>query len=266
MKFAKLTASTAALLLSSSALVAQDASTQGFENVFIDVGGTAVLVPVDVALEACGLDESALQTVAQTRIDESGGDAATFSTQFSNASLDAMGQGGAAGTDTAAAGGDASTDMTGDAATADAGATTDAAAGTDTTATADASGGAAASTDTGAAAGTETTDTATADASGAAGQDATATGTETQTAAADTAAQSGADAAASNVENVEATAADTSTDASAGAGSDDPFLVLATCQIDMTRATELGVDMTRTGAGLGVDAATLGIDTSMTSQ
>ncbi len=220
MTLAKLTASTAALLLSSTALMAQEAQSQTFQSVFIDVGGTAVLVPMDVALEACNLDETGLQTAFQSRLDESGIDQTQFMTQMQSA-MDMTGQGGAAGT-------------TGDAAAQD-------------TAAADA--GAAATGDaSGAAAGTETTDTATADASGAAGQDSTATGT-------------------GDVQNVEATAADTTDDAGAmGAANADPFIQLAACQIDQARATELQVDMTQTGASLGFDAATLGIQSGTANQ
>ncbi len=260
MTLAKLTASTAALLLSSTALMAQEAQSQTFQSVFIDVGGTAVLVPMDVALEACNLDETGLQTAFQSRLDESGIDQTQFMTQMQSA-MDMTGQGGAAGTtgdaaaqDTAAA--DAGAAATGDAsgaaagtegaATADAGGATGDAATTDT-ATADAS-GAAAGDASGAAAGTEMTDTATADASGAAGQDATATGT-------------------GDVQNVEATAADTTGDAGAlGVANADPFIQLAACQIDQARATELQVDMTQTGSSLGFDAATLGIQSGTADQ
>jgi hypothetical protein len=310
MRHTKLTASTAALLLSSTALLAQEAQSQAYQSVFVDVGGTAVLVPLYVALEACGLDETTLQTVAQTRFQESGADESQFYAQMESA-MGLTGQGGVAGSgdaamqDTAAAGtagtgaGDASGTMgteggtasadaggatgaagtTGgaastDAATADAGATTDAGAASGTgdttqtananmttdagntttdagnttdTATADAS-GAAAGDASGAAADTGTTDMATADASGATGQDATAT-------------------AAGEVQNVESTAADTTGDAGAmGAANADPFLLLATCQIDLERATELQVDMTRTGQGLGFDAGTLGIQSGTAIQ
>jgi len=307
MRLAKLTASTAALLLSSTALLAQEAQSQAFRSVFIDVGGTAILVPLDVALEACGLDETTLQTVAQTRFQESGANESQFYAQMESA-MGLTGQGGAAGSgdaatqDTAAAGtgttgaGDASGTMgteggtasadaggatgaagtTGgaaastDTATANAGATTGAgaASGTgDTTQTANANmttdagntttnagnttadaSGTAAGDASGAAAGTGATDTATADASGAAGQDATATGT-------------------GEVQNVEMTAANTTGDAGAmGAANADPFLLLATCQIDLERATELQVDMTRTGQGLGFDAGTLGIQSGVAIQ
>jgi len=272
MKFAKLTASTAALLLSSSALMAQEAQTM--QSVFIDVGGTAVLVPMDVALEACGMDATTLQTAAQGRIDESGIDQTQFMTQMDSA-MGMMNGGDAAAQDTAAAGaatttgtagataeGTASADASGAAAgaagmdasggvsdttqTADANATTDM--GNTTTdmgnstdtATADASGAAAGDASGGAAG---TTETATADASGAASQDATAAGT-------------------ADVQNVESTAADTTGDAGAmGSASADPFVTLAACQIDATRATELQIDTTRTGSSLGFDAATLGIQT-----
>ena len=263
MTLAKLAASTAALLLSSTALMAQEAQSQTYQSVFIDVGGTAVLVPMDVALEACNLDETALQSAFQSRLDENEIDQTQFMAQLDSA-MGMTGQGGAAGTgdaaaqDTAAAG--AATTGAGDAsgtegtASADAGGATDAAgttgdaAATDT-ATADAS-GAAAGDASDAAAGTETTDTATADASGAAGQDATATGTGT-----------------GDVQNVESTAADTTGDAGAtSAANADPFTQLAACQIDQARATELQVDMTQTGSSLGFDAATLGIQSGAANQ
>ena len=260
MTLAKLTASTAALLLSSTALMAQDAQSQTHQSVFIDVGGTAVLVPMDVALEACNLDETGLQSAFQSRLEESGIDQTQFAAQMASA-MGMTGQGGAAGTDAAAAQ-DTAAAGTGDAsgtaagtegtASADAGATTGAAgttgdaAATDT-ATADAS-GAAAGDASGAAAGTETTDTATADASGAAGQDATAAGT-------------------GDVQSVESTAASTTGDAGAtGAANADPFIQLAACQIDQARATELQVDMTQTGSSLGFDAATLGLQSGTASQ
>ena len=257
MTLAKLTATTAALLLSSTALMAQETQSQTHQSVFIDVGGTAVLVPMDVALEACGLDETGLQTAFQSRLEESGIDQTQFTAQMDSA-MGMTGQGGAFGNgdtaaqDTAAA--DAGAAGTGDAsgaaagtegtASADAGGATGDAAAADT-ATADAS-GAAAGDASGAAAGTQTTDTATADASGAAGQDATATG---------------------EVQNVESTAASTTGDAGAtGTGNADPFIQLAACQIDQARATELQVDMTQTGSSLGFDAATLGIQSGTTGQ
>ena len=256
MTLAKLTATTAALLLSSTALMAQDAQSQTHQSVFIDVGGTAVLVPMDVALQACNLDETGLQSALQSRLEESGIDQTQFAAQMASA-MGMTGQGGAAGTDAAAAQ-DTAAAGTGDAsgaaagtegtASADAGAagTTGDGAATDT-ATADAS-GAAAGDASGAAAGTETTDTATADASGAAGQDATAAGT-------------------GDVQSVESTAASTTGDAGAtGAANADPFIQLAACQIDQARATELQVDMTQTGSSLGFDAATLGLQSGTASQ
>ena len=259
MTLAKLTASTAALLLSSTALMAQEAQSQTFQSVFIDVGGTAVLVPMDVALEACNLDETALQSAFQSRLDENQVDQTQFMTQMQSA-MGMTDQGGTAGSgdaaaqDTAAAGtddasgtmateGTAAADAAG--ATGAAGTTGDAAV-TDT-ATADASGDASGAA-SGAASGTETADTATADASGAAGQDATATGT-------------------GDVQNVETTAADTVGDAGAmGAANADPFILLAACQIDQARATELQVDMTQTGSSLGFDATTLGIQSGVANQ
>jgi hypothetical protein len=69
MRLSTLTASTATLLLSSTALLAQEAqqsATTGFQNVYVDVDGSAVQVPVDLAAQACALDAATLQQVAQT--------------------------------------------------------------------------------------------------------------------------------------------------------------------------------------------------------
>jgi hypothetical protein len=256
MTIAKLAASMAAFLLSSTALMAQEAQPASFQSVFIDVGGTAVLVPMDVALEACNLDETGLQSAFQSRLDESGIDQTQFTAQM-QAAMDMTGQAGAAGTgdaatqDTAAADAGAASGTEG-AASADAGGATDAAgttggaAATDTS-TAEAS-NAAAGDVSGAAAGTETTDTAAGDASGAAGQDAAGSGT-------------------GDVQNVETTAANTTGDAGTmGAADADPFIQLAACQIDQARATELQVDMSQTGSSLGFDAAALGMQSGAASQ
>src|SRR3712207_5837312 len=97
MKLAYLTASTAALLLSSTALMAQSEPAQNIENVYIDVGGTAVQVPIGQAAEACAMDEATLQQVAQTRLADSGLDPAVIY-GLGNESADAT---GAAGSDTA---------------------------------------------------------------------------------------------------------------------------------------------------------------------
>ncbi len=271
MTFAKLTASTAVLLLSSTALVAQESTSRTFENVYLDVEGSAVLVPVDLALEACGLDEAGIQQAANSRLDTSGMNAEEVFAQINSG--DPIG-GAAAGTESqdaaaasAGASADASTGMADTGATADASeaaATGDAAATAAEPATADASAAdttrEAGSTDMAAAdasgaadaaaEGTQTTDTATADASGAAGQDATAAAPEgsAETAAAGDAAQSG-DAPAGSVENVEATAAESNTTVTNAQGTADPstsapgqeLLALAVCQIDVVRASELGI-------------------------
>jgi hypothetical protein len=163
MKRAEFTASTAAFLLSASALMAQEAQSQTFQSVFIDVGGTAVLVPMDVALEACGgLDEASLQSAARSRLQDSGADETQFYAQLESATA-MMGQRGEDGT---------------------------------------------------------------------------------------------GDATATN-----ATTADAS-----GADNTDPFIVLAACQIDQDRATELQVDMTQTATSLGFDAVTLGIESGTANQ
>ena len=264
MTYAKLTASTAALLLSSTALMAQEASSQSMQSVFIDVGGSAVLVPMDVALEACGLDEATLQSTVQANLDASGIDQTQFMAQMDSA-MGTMG-GDAATQDTAAADagatGDASGTMTtedtasADASGAAAGATgMDASGGvSDTTQTADAN----ATTDAGNATTDmgNTTDTASADSSGAATDTAT-----TDTATADASGATSTDAATTGeVQNVESTAADTSAAATGTAGS-DPFIQLAACQIDATRATELQIDTAMTGSSMGFDATTLGLQT-----
>lgn len=193
MTLSKLTASTAALLLSSTALLAQETQSQSFQAVFIDVGGTAVLVPADVALEACGFDQASLQSVVEARLQESGVEQTQFSAQ-TEAALSMTVQGDAAGM--------------------------------------------------------EMTETAMADASSAAGQDTMATET-----------------GIGEIQNVESTAADTVGDVGAmGAANSDPFVLLAACQIDVNRATEFQVDMTQSGAGLGFDADTLGIQPGTVNQ
>lgn len=140
MTFAKLTASTAALLLSSTALLAQETQSQAFQSVFIDVGGTTVLVPTDVALEACGFDRASLQSVAESRLQESGVDQAQFLAQMESATA-MTGQGDAATQDNATAGvGDTNGDgAAADTAMVDAGATTSDMGNTSDIAAADAS-------------------------------------------------------------------------------------------------------------------------------
>lgn len=242
MKLACITASTAALLLSSSALMAQSDPAQNLENVYLDVGGTAVQVPIAQAAEACALDEASLQQIAQTRLADSGLDPAVIyglgnenpdamasagTTTDDTAAAEALGEmGGSDETSTAAADSGAAAsgtmDSTGAAsnemASAEASGTMDSGTGSDM-ASADASG--TVDSTTGAAGSTGSTDTtATADASGAAGASGDVTG---------------------GVQNVQPTAADTS----AGA---DPMLQLAVCQVEQARATELGIDMSSAGS------------------
>ncbi|TNC51201.1 hypothetical protein FHG66_06555 [Rubellimicrobium rubrum] len=245
MKFATLTASTAVLLLSSTAIMAQEAgATTSLDNVYVDVGGQAIQVPVAQAAQACGLDEAAIQQVASTRLEESGLDPAVVyglgnETASATDSTGATGTEAATSTDTAAASG--TMDSTGTA-TADAGAAGTAGAtatGTDMAATdagttgADASATDMASTDTAAAptdSGTTgmTSDMATADAAGsAAGGDLTGT-----------------------VQDVESTAADTS-----ATGTADPMMQLVVCQIDQAQATQAGIDVSGAGA-MGTTGAT----------
>ncbi len=234
MRLAYLSAPTAALLLSSTALMAQDATTSGgamgamdfSQSVFVDVEGAAYLIPVDLAAELCGIGAAELTQTAQANLEASGMDPATM-------------QG--TGTDTAAAG------AAGAAGTTDAGAT--GAAATDT-ATADA--GAAASTDAGAAE-TTATDTATADAGGTTGTDAGnvgATGMGSDTATAD--ANAAAGGASDEVQNVETTAADTTAGAGATSGQSftaagPEFVELVVCQVDMATATAGGNTFTTAG-------------------
>jgi hypothetical protein len=260
------TASAAALLLSSGAVLAQEAQQSGqtsFDNVFVDVDGSAVQVPVDLAAEACALDVTTLQQVAQTRLDEAGMTASSIpglmmADAGSAAGLDASGGVSdieASPMDAADAG--ASMDSAGapatggDMATVDAstvgvteGTGTASVSGTDgSPATADASSSPvdgsqpaqvddsgvmsaanspAGSTSPSSVGASGATDTATADASG------------TDSASTDLSGLSG----------VASTAADTTaTDAqgSVGSGLSDQYLDLAVCQIDATRASELGI-------------------------
>ena len=69
------------------------------------------------------------------------------------------------------------------------------------------------------------------------------------------------------MQNMESAAADTTGDEGAtGAAKADPFILLAACQIDPTRAGELQVAMSQTGASLGLDAASLGLQGGTTNQ
>jgi len=231
MKLAYLTASSAALLLSSTALLAQSEPAQNLENLYIDVGGTAVQVPVAQAAEACALDEASLQQIAQTRLAESGLDPAVVY-GLGNENPDAM-----ASTDTAAAG-----TTTDDAAGAETlgemggtDSTTAADAGTSTEST-DAANGDMASADASGTAGSGTgSDMAAADTTGTVDSTTGAAGTTGST---DTTADAGG--VTGDVQNVAPTAADTS-----GA---DPMLQLAVCQVDQARATEIGIDMSGAGS------------------
>lgn len=215
----KFTASAAAILLSTGAVLAQEANTQAtgdasaqagqtFDVVFIDVGGAAVQVPLALAAQACALATEEIQRTAQMRLEEQGlmpSDVGITPT----ASADASGTTGA-----------------------------DAA---NTTQTADAS----AATDAGNAT-TETTQTAEAGATG----DAASAEPTTEMAAGGDAAGAGA----GEVENVEATAAETSADP---APAQDPFLVLAVCAVEPAQAASLNIDTTQTGETLGLDASRL---------
>lgn len=198
MKLAYLTASTAALLLSSTSLMAQEATSGGAmggmdftQSVFVDVDGAAYQIPIDLAAELCGSDAATLTQTAQSAFDASGMDPAMM----------------AGGMDTAAAGtasGDAAATTGADTATADAGGTT----GTD------------------------------AGNAGAAGM-----GSDTQTA--DANATTGTDAAAGDVQNIETTAADTTTTGAAGGSQNftaagEEYLALVVCQVDASTASASG--------------------------
>jgi len=252
-----LTASTAVLLVSSGALFAQDAqqSGQSFENVFVNVDGSAVQVPVDLAAQACALDTVSVQQMAQTRLDEAGVTGSSIpglmtADAGSAAGLDASGGMSdveASPLATAEAGGTEASSMGADMSTADAstvGATDSAAAGTEgSTMTADASSDLASANqpaevddagvmsaanspaDSSSTDGYGSVDTATADASGAANA---ATGVE-------------------GVSGVESTAADTMVTNAQGTADPstsqpgDQYLALSVCEIDVTRASELGI-------------------------
>lgn len=223
--FTKLTASAAAILLSTGAAFAQEADTQAagdeadqsFDVVFIDVGGAAVQVPLALAAQACALATEEIQQMAQMRLDEQGlmpSDVGITPTASADASVGATTETDAAST-TQTADANATTDMgnatTAATQTAEAGATGDAAASEGTTEM-------------------------------AASGDASATGT-------------------GEVENVESTAAETT--AAAGDTSadpdqaQDPFLVLAVCTIEPAQAASLNIDTTQTGETLGLDASRL---------
>ena len=259
MKLSSLAASTAALLLSSTALLAQDAPAGGqgaFENVFVDVEGSAVQVPAALAAEACGLDLATLQTTAQTRLDEAGMDAAMIpglvtANAASAAGIDASGgmtdtdanSMDTVGTDTAGVTPSATTDpmgstapAAGGTASADASATATAS-DTATTTTADAT-----STPAEGSQPAQVDDASTmAAANSPAGTDAAATSDVATTG--DTAtADASASADVAGVGSVESTAAETTaTNAQGTADLGEQYLALSVCQIDVTRASELGI-------------------------
>lgn len=185
MRHAKLTACAAALLLSSPAAMAQEAQTRSFERVYVDVDGAAVLVPVELALAACALDEAGIQQAAASRLEESGFEAASVPDLFGDSGASEEAAESTAGTETLAADDPSGTE----------------APATDMAAADEAAGGEAAG------------------------------GTE--------------------IRNVEPTAADTTdggmttnAQGSADATTTDPgerFLALAVCQVDLVRASELGI-------------------------
>jgi len=240
MRLSIITASTAALLMSSTALFAQEAQTNGpsnLDNVFVDVDGSAVQVPVALAAEACGLDEAGLQQLALTRLNEAGMDAASIPGLMT---ADA-GMGTTTGLD--ASGGMSDTDATSmDTASADATATTGDAAGGMASDTADASTTLEQSNQP---AQVDDSSTMAEANSPASVGDAASTDSSTDMATADAAGTAGTDL--SGVGNVESTAADTNV--SNAQGTADPttatpgeqYLALAVCQIDVTRASELGI-------------------------
>ena len=101
MRLVRLTASTAALLFLSTALLAQQEATSSL-SVVLDVGGTPMLVPIAIATEACDLDEAGVQQASQSRIGQSGLDDTAVQGMFATAgptgSLNSTGVGGAEGT------------------------------------------------------------------------------------------------------------------------------------------------------------------------
>lgn len=75
MRLARLTTSSAALILWSAAALAQDAPTE-LTDVYLSVDGIAVSVPVELAAEACSLDEAAVRATAVELLEESDLDSA----------------------------------------------------------------------------------------------------------------------------------------------------------------------------------------------
>jgi len=233
MRLVPLTASTAALLLSSTALLAQQIATPS-ENVMLDVGGAPILVPIAVAAEACDLDEAGVQQASQSRIDQSELDEVSLQQLFAaSGPSGTLGSTGDDGTETAATVG---TDAIG--------------AGTETS-TADASTGSAG-------AGSDSTSAAEASNTPAPGGepvDVDDLGGSTDTASSE-ASTTGTD---DLIEGAETTAADTAatldTDMSGAQGLDggalrnDQLLTLAVCQVDAARASDLGI------SGIGTDTS-----------
>ncbi|HVG46923.1 MAG TPA: hypothetical protein VM899_02105 [Rubellimicrobium sp.] len=233
MALARLTASMAALLLSSTALLAQQDATTG-QSVILDVGGTPILVPIALATQACDLDEAGVQQASQSRIEQSGlGNDAVQQIFAATAPVGTTNSTGAPTTDTPAAG--------------TAGSSTE-------TATAGLSGDAAgegAATSPGTlGAGADTTSTA--DAANTPAPGGEPVNVEELDGSTDMAASDNAATAISGVlEGAETTAADSTalpdTDTSAAQGldsdaaSNEQLLTLAVCQVEITRAGELGI-------------------------
>jgi hypothetical protein len=222
MRHVRLTASTAALLLSSTALFAQQGGSTT-ENVFLDIDGTPVQVPLALAAQACDLDEAGVQQASQSRIEQSGLDDSTvqqlFAANAAAGSMNATGDGGTAGTESAAA--------------------------ADTMATAETSTGSGAVN-----AGTDTTSTAEASNTPAPGGEPVSV--EDMDSSTNMAASDNASSDMNGVlEDAETTAADTTaipdggtTEAQgldSGAAGNDQLLALAVCQVELTRAGELGI-------------------------
>lgn len=102
MRYAALTAAAATLLAASSPLFAQEGAgaPASEDQVYVDVDGAAVQVPVALAAEACGMDETAVMEAAAARSHEGGHEASSTS----NAAAPSAG-GGAEGSSTEPASG-----------------------------------------------------------------------------------------------------------------------------------------------------------------
>lgn len=92
-------AASAALLLSSSALFAQQIPLT-YDHVFLDVGGTPVRVTAEQAAKACGLDEAGVRQAAASRLEGSGIDAAKAQELYAAVDNGTMGTTGAGMTGT----------------------------------------------------------------------------------------------------------------------------------------------------------------------